>query len=58
MILDKLPKSINCIRLTFLNEKLLGGIQMPASVAFLWFGVPVIYVLLAIGYFYLSREEE
>lgn len=31
---------------------------MPASVAFLWFGVPVIYVLLAIGYFYLSKEEE
>jgi len=31
---------------------------MPASIVFLWFGVPVIYVLLALAYFYLSKDEE
>ncbi len=32
--------------------------EVPASVVFLWVGVPVIYVLLAVAYFYLSKEEE
>ncbi len=31
---------------------------MPGSIVFLWFGIPVLYVVLAAAYFFLSKDEE
>ncbi len=31
---------------------------MPASIVSLWFGIPVVYVALALVYFFLSKDEE
>ncbi len=35
-----------------------GGAFMPASIVFLWFGIPVVYVALALVYFLFSKDEE
>ncbi len=31
---------------------------MPASIVALWVGVPVLYVVLALIYFFFSKDEE
>ncbi len=31
---------------------------MPGSIVFLWVGIPILYVILALAYFFLSKDEE
>ena len=31
---------------------------MPGSIVFLWVGIPILYVILALVYFFLSKDEE